>query len=223
MNTILLNGYTARIKDSGKRYLEFGTYGSYGKEKISLELGEDWADLDVYATFISPKKAKKTVKIDPLVDYPVPKMATIGKCGYGAIVFAGYKDEQCIVTCDVPYYLKSHTDISGDESLEEDPTLLDQIMRLAKQIEFLISSTKGGKKGQVAVKLSDEPGDIGWQDIKQSEGTSFIPGSGLKYDPQTTVLSVDVAGEAEKDNTKPISSAAVNTIVGNIGVLLGGI
>ena len=34
------------------------------------------------------------------------------------------------------------------------------------------------------------------------------------------VLSVDVATEADPDNSKPITSAAVNTIVGNIDALL---
>lgn len=34
------------------------------------------------------------------------------------------------------------------------------------------------------------------------------------------VLSVDVATAAEQDNTKPITSAAVNTLVGNIDALL---
>lgn len=43
-------------------------------------------------------------------------------------------------------------------------------------------------------------------------------GSGLKID--SGVLSVDVATKAEEDNTKPITSAAVNTLVGNIDALL---
>lgn len=43
-------------------------------------------------------------------------------------------------------------------------------------------------------------------------------GGGLKINDGT--LSVDVATEAEEDNTKPISSAAVNTLVGNIDALL---
>ena len=34
------------------------------------------------------------------------------------------------------------------------------------------------------------------------------------------VLSVDVATEADPDNSKPITSAAVNAIVGNIDALL---
>lgn len=47
-------------------------------------------------------------------------------------------------------------------------------------------------------------------------------GDGLKVD-ETGVLSVDVATEAEEDNTKPITSAAVNTLVGNIDALLSNI
>lgn len=43
-------------------------------------------------------------------------------------------------------------------------------------------------------------------------------GDGLKIN--NGVLSVDVATEAEEDNTKPITSAAVNTAVGNINALL---
>lgn len=43
-------------------------------------------------------------------------------------------------------------------------------------------------------------------------------GSGLKI--QEGVLSVDVATKAEEDNTKPITSAAVSTLVGNIDALL---
>lgn len=37
------------------------------------------------------------------------------------------------------------------------------------------------------------------------------------------VLSVDVATSADPDNTKPITSAAVNTLVGNIDALLSSI
>ena len=43
-------------------------------------------------------------------------------------------------------------------------------------------------------------------------------GDGLKIN--NGALSVDVATEAEEDNTKPITSAAVNTAIGNINSLL---
>lgn len=74
-NTIVLNEYTAAIKDSPKKYLEFGTYDSYGREHITVMPESGWEDLSVYATFISPKKVKRTVLLtDPVI--PVPKDAT---------------------------------------------------------------------------------------------------------------------------------------------------
>lgn len=45
-------------------------------------------------------------------------------------------------------------------------------------------------------------------------------GNGLKLDEATNTLSVDVANDAEEDNTRPITSAAVYTELGNIDVLL---
>lgn len=49
-------------------------------------------------------------------------------------------------------------------------------------------------------------------------GINYEIGSGLKV--EGNVLSVDTATEVEKDNTLPITSAAVYTTVGNIDVLL---
>lgn len=70
--------------------------------------------------------------------------------------------------------------------------------------------------------------DVELDEIKQSisngggggGGTSYNIGNGLKLDESTNTISVDVANKAEQDNTKPITSSAVNTIVGNINVLL---
>lgn len=51
-------------------------------------------------------------------------------------------------------------------------------------------------------------------------GGGYQIGSGLKLDAETNTLSVDTAESVEKDNTKPITSAAVYTEVGNINALL---
>lgn len=221
-NTIVLNQYTATIKDSQKSYLDFGTYDSFGRESITVELGVGWEGLTVFVTFISPKKVKKTILLEDMI-IPVPKVATAGCCGYGAIVFAGYANEECIITCDVPYYLNHHSNIEPDEDYhEEDAKLLEQIMAIA---DFLRNLAIGGKKGQVFTKLSDKDLDIGWVTPNGSGGVTldFKIGNGLLLDEETNTLSVDVANDAEKDNTRPISSAAVDTIVGNISVLLSGI
>lgn len=53
-----------------------------------------------------------------------------------------------------------------------------------------------------------------------SGGGGYNIGSGLKLDAATNTLSVDTAEIVEKDNTKPVTSAAVYTEVGNINALL---
>jgi len=51
-------------------------------------------------------------------------------------------------------------------------------------------------------------------------GPAYNIGDGLLLDADTNTLSVDIADDAEADNTRPISSAAVYTQVGNIEILL---
>ena len=51
-------------------------------------------------------------------------------------------------------------------------------------------------------------------------GRGYNIGPGLKLDAETNTLSVDTADAVEKDNTKPVTSAAVYTEVGNINALL---
>lgn len=53
-----------------------------------------------------------------------------------------------------------------------------------------------------------------------SGGGGYTIGPGLKLDAATNTLSVDTADAVEKDNTKPVTSAAVYTEVGNINALL---
>ena len=53
-----------------------------------------------------------------------------------------------------------------------------------------------------------------------SGGGGYTIGDGLKLDADTNTLSVDTAEAVEKDNTKPVTSAAVYTEVGNINALL---
>lgn len=47
-------------------------------------------------------------------------------------------------------------------------------------------------------------------------GGGYNIGPGLKLDAETNTLSVDTADAVEKDNTKPVTSAAVYTEVGTI-------
>lgn len=68
-----------------------------------------------------------------------------------------------------------------------------------------------------------EPVDVSFNvSVRTGGGTGggYNIGSGLKLDAATNTLSVDTAEAVEKDNTKPVTSAAVYTEVGNINALL---
>ena len=59
-----------------------------------------------------------------------------------------------------------------------------------------------------------------WENTGTKASAEYEIGSGLKLDEQTNTLSVDTATSVEEDNTRPITSAAVYTTVGNIEILL---
>lgn len=72
----------------------------------------------------------------------------------------------------------------------------------------------------IQVKLIDEPVlKINISEIIQPGNIgNFTLGNGLKLENNT--LSVDTANAVEEDNTKPVTSAAVYTEIGNIEALL---
>lgn len=101
-------------------------------------------------------------------------------------------------------------DPSGDETA--DPSL-PVWAQLQKQIGDL-DDLKTYNKGNLVQAINE---------ARQSGGGSgggYTIGDGLKLDAATNTLSVDTATAVEKDNTKPVTSAAVYTEVGNINALL---
>ena len=101
-------------------------------------------------------------------------------------------------------------DPSGDVS--SDPAL-PVWQQLQKQIGDL-DDLKTYNKGNLVAAINE---------ARQSGGGSgggYNIGDGLKLDPNTNTLSVDTADKVEQDNTKPVTSAAVYTEVGNINALL---
>lgn len=101
-------------------------------------------------------------------------------------------------------------DPSGDETA--DPSL-PVWAQLQKQIGDL-DDLQTYNKGNLVDAINEARGSGG------SGGGGYTIGDGLKLDAATNTLSVDTAEAVEKDNTKPVTSAAVYTEVGNINALL---
>lgn len=85
--------------------------------------------------------------------------------------------------------------------------------QLQKQIGDL-DDLQTYNKGNLVDAINEAHGSGG------SGGGGYTIGDGLKLDAATNTLSVDTAAAVEKDNTKPVTSAAVYTEVGNINALL---
>lgn len=101
-------------------------------------------------------------------------------------------------------------DPSGDQGA--DPTL-PIWAQLQSQIGDL-DDLKTHNKGNLVDAINEARSSGG------SGGGGYTIGDGLKLDAATNTLSVDTAAAVEKDNTKPVTSAAVYTEVGNINALL---
>ena len=67
---------------------------------------------------------------------------------------------------------------------------------------------------QTTVEMEVDPAKV----VYQGGGMPYKIGYGLKVEGST--LMVDAADAVEQDNTKPVTSAAVFTEVGNINALL---
>lgn len=101
-------------------------------------------------------------------------------------------------------------DPSGDASADPSLPVWAQLQNQIGDLDDL----KTYNKGNLVDAINEARGSGG------SGGGGYTIGDGLKLDAATNTLSVDTAAAVEKDNTKPVTSAAVYTEVGNINALL---
>ena len=101
-------------------------------------------------------------------------------------------------------------DPSGDASADPSMPVWAQLQNQIGDLDDLQTYNKGNLVD--AINEARSSGGSG--------GVGYTIGDGLKLDAATNTLSVDTAAAVEKDNTKPVTSAAVYTEVGNINALL---
>lgn len=101
-------------------------------------------------------------------------------------------------------------DPSGDETADPSLPVWAQLQKQIGDLDDLKTYNKGNLVD--AINEARQSGGGG--------GGGYQIGDGLKLDAETNTLSVDTAAAVEKDNTKPVTSAAVYTEVGNINALL---
>lgn len=214
MKTILLEGYRAQLQGNDS-LLCLGTKGSHGIEQLHVLPGAGWDGLAITAAFSDGE----TLLADP-VSVPasgimdVPRGATaraLSPENKGRLVFRGVADGVQRITANLLYVVTDHAPADG-EPPEPTPDVWEQIdTRIAQQLEAAVPAD--ADPGQVLTRT--ETGNA-WKD----PAGGYVIGDGLKLDPESNVLSVDTADTVEQDNTRPVTSAAVFTTVGNIDALL---
>ena len=217
MQSVVLDGYFAELQESpDMKYLYFGTWGSYGIEEIFVEKKNEWVGKTITATFSHDGGLSIEVIVPDGGHLKIPPEVTASdypKNDPGKIVFSTpLSEDSKLVSTDILFVVLDHAPIDGDES-DFTPSQYDQLLSL---IESKVP--QNGTKGQVLTKGAD--GNY-WSTPSGSGGGGYVIGHGLKLDPDTNTLSVNVANSVEADNTLPITSAAVQATVGNIEVLLG--
>jgi len=99
-----------------------------------------------------------------------------------------------------------------EEIVQPDDPLVEQLIELVNSIETLPPVTQDDN-GKVAKVVNGA-----WTAAEESGGINFTTDETLTL--VNNVLSVNTTNDAAQDNTLPITSAGVNTIVGNINALL---
>lgn len=134
-------------------------------------------------------------------------------------VQAGAAKKPSVLKTTRPCCLKvrdSIADLLGQPIPDPTPDVYQQIMALLEDIKQGEVSPEDIQKA-VDNYLTENPVSV---DIATTEKAGIITvGKNLSI-TKDGVLSVDTTDSAEQDNTKPITSAGVNLVVGNINALL---
>lgn len=192
---------------------ELLTAGMAKAVTVEFVFSEDWDGLTKTAVFSNGKTTVDVLAANWDGDtVPVPH-EVLAVPGRHARVGVYGADESGVVLPTVWVSLgkvQPAADPSGDPST--DPTL-PVWAQLQKQIGDL-DDLQTYNKGNLVDAINEARSSGG------SSGGGYTIGDGLKLDAATNTLSVDTAAAVEKDNTKPVTSAAVYTEVGNINALL---
>lgn len=192
---------------------ELLTAGMAKAVTVEFVFSDDWDGLTKTAVFSNGKTTVDVLAANWDGDtVPVPH-EVLAVPGRHARVGVYGADESGVVLPTVWVSLgkvQPGADPSGDETA--DPSL-PVWAQLQKQIGDL-DDLKTYNKGNLVAAINEARSSGG------SGGGGYTIGDGLKLDAATNTLSVDTAAAVEKDNTKPVTSAAVYTEVGNINALL---
>lgn len=166
IKTIVLMNYDVVVDNrySVTPSIELGTKDSYGIENIRIVQGDGWSGMETLAVFHAPggSATKKTVGADGVLE--VPAEATADKAGRGKIVFLGLADGVQRISVDLPYSIRDHSDIDGDNPGTPTPDVVQQILENSNNAVRVAQAAKDAAENahraaeDAAIKAGEEAG-----------------------------------------------------------------
>jgi hypothetical protein len=166
IKTIVLMNYDVVVEGnfSITPCIELGTKDSYGTEKVRVIFGEGWSGLEALAVFHAPggSATKKTVGADGILE--VPPEATADNAGRGKIVFLGLANGLQRITVDLPYSIRDHSGIDGDNPGTPTPDVVQQILENSNNAVRVAQAAKNAAENahraaeDAAIKAGEEAG-----------------------------------------------------------------
>lgn len=166
IKTIVLMNYDVVVDNrySVTPSIELGTKDSYGIENIRIVQGDGWSGLETLAVFHAPggSVTKKTVGADGVLE--VPAEATADKAGRGKCVFLGLADGVQRISVDLPYSIRDHADIDGDNPGTPTPDVVQQILENSNNAVRVAQAAKDAAENahraaeDAAIKAGEEAG-----------------------------------------------------------------
>ena len=192
---------------------ELLTAGMAKAVTVEFVFSDEWSGLTKTAVFSNGKTTVDVLAANWDGDtVPVPH-EVLAVPGRHASVGVYGEDESGVVLPTVWVSIgkvQPGADPSGDASADPSLPVWAQLQSQIGDLDDL----KTYNKGNLVDAINEARSSGG------SGGGGYTIGDGLKLDAATNTLSVDTAAAVEKDNTKPVTSAAVYTEVGNINALL---
>lgn len=238
LNVSLASSGSARISGY-EQLLRMGYAQNAGIYRILVDAGGEWSGLAIRAFWHTPGGTDPPASLVVDGSVTVPALVT-AKPGNGCITFEGTDGGKLIASADVLYRVGSNSGTTEGTEPDPEPGAWQQFVDAVKgSSSFAVQAAKDAAASAASAGTSAGAADRSAQSAKASEESAsasakqaldvleklgdrgfYNIGSGLKVDTSSNTLMVDTADTAEQDNTKPITSAGVYTLAGNIEVLL---
>lgn len=218
--------------------IELGTKDSYGIENIRIVQGDGWSGLETLAVFHAPggSATKKTVGADGVLE--VPAEATADKAGRGKIVFLGLADGVQRISVDLPYSIRDHADIDGDNPGTPTPDVVQQILENSNNAVRVAQAAKDAAENahraaeDAAIKAGDEAGGAaasaaaakksaedaaGSSDNATDKAEDAAAAAGVAADAAKAALTARDSAESEAKKAAGSAAAAADSAASIVG------